>query len=75
MNSSAAGIDWDESPSARKLWLKHTGGVFESLFERSFDAVWLFDPKAGVFVDCNQAAVKLLGAENKHPVSCPRFTP
>jgi PAS domain S-box-containing protein len=39
--------------------------VFESFFERSVDAVWLFDPQAGVFVDCNQAAVKLIGAESK----------
>jgi len=28
-----------------------------ALFERSADAIWLFDPKAGVFVDCNAAAV------------------
>jgi len=39
--------------------------VFESFFERSIDAVWLLDPQAGVFVDCNQAAVKLIGAKNK----------
>jgi len=29
------------------------------------DAVWLLDAEAGVFVDCNQAAVDLSGAENK----------
>ena len=39
--------------------------MFESFFERSVDAVWLLDPQAGVFVDCNQAAVELIGAENK----------
>ena len=43
----------------------HSGSVFASFFERSVDAVWLLDPQAGVFVDCNQAAVELIGAENK----------
>ena len=33
--------------------------------ERSADAIWLFDPKAGVFVDCNSAAVELMGAGTK----------
>ena len=27
------------------------------LFESSVDAIWLFDPEAGIFLDCNQAAV------------------
>src|SRR5512147_568691 len=57
--------DWDERASAAPPLLKHNDGVFESFFERSFDAVWLFDPEAGVFVDCNQAAVQLIGAESK----------
>jgi PAS domain S-box-containing protein len=65
MSSSVAGIDWGESPSARELLLQHTGTVVESLFERSADAIWLLDPQSGVFVDCNQAAIELIGAENK----------
>jgi PAS domain S-box-containing protein len=65
MNPSATNLEWDERTSAAPPLLKHTEGVFESFFERSFDAVWLFDPQAGVFVDCNQAAVQLVGAENK----------
>ncbi|MBI3853598.1 MAG: PAS domain-containing sensor histidine kinase [Verrucomicrobia bacterium] len=65
MNSSATNLDWGESPSARDQSLKHTGNVFQSLFERSADAIWLLDPQAGVFVDCNQAAVELIGAESK----------
>jgi PAS domain S-box-containing protein len=36
--------------------------MFQLLFERSADAIWLFDTDAGVFVDCNQAAVELIGA-------------
>lgn len=39
--------------------------MFRLLFERSADAIMLFDPRAGVFVDCNDAAVELLGAPNK----------
>lgn len=39
--------------------------MFASFFERSADAVWLLDPQAGIFLDCNQAAVKLIGALNK----------
>jgi PAS domain S-box-containing protein len=34
--------------------------MFRLLFERSTDPIWLFEPKAGVFVDCNQAAVELM---------------
>ena len=39
--------------------------MFQLLFERSADAIWLFDPKAGVFVDCNSAAVELMRAGTK----------
>jgi PAS domain S-box-containing protein len=65
MNSTVINREWDESPSVSERLLEHTGTVFENFFERSADAVWLFDPGAGVFVDCNEAAVKLIGAENK----------
>jgi len=59
---------WAERTSAQEPQLKQTDGVFESFFERTLDAVWLFDPKAGVFVDCNEAAVSLIGAKNKEQV-------
>ena len=39
--------------------------MFQLLFERSADAIWLFDPQAGVFVDCNSAAVELMRAGTK----------
>src|SRR5262245_24383949 len=65
MNSPVPVSGWDESPSASALALQDTGAVFQSFFERSIDAVWLLDQQAGVFVDCNQAAVELIGAENK----------
>ncbi len=39
--------------------------MFQLLFERSADAILLLDPQAGVFVDCNQAAVELMRAGTK----------
>jgi len=36
--------------------------MFQLLFERSADAIMLFDPQTGVFVDCNTAAVALMRA-------------
>ena len=65
MNSSVPELERDERTSAADPVFEHTDRVFESLFNRSADAIWLLDPQAGVFVDCNEAAVKLIGAENK----------
>jgi PAS domain S-box-containing protein len=68
MKLPATDLGWDESTSAPERLLKHTDPVFESLFERSADAIWLFelyDHQTLVLVDCNQAAVQLIGAENK----------
>lgn len=65
MKPPAPASDWDERTSAVKSPLNQIDGVFESFFERSVDAVWLLDPEAGAFVDCNQAAVKLMGAQSK----------
>jgi PAS domain S-box-containing protein len=39
--------------------------MFQLLFEGSADAMLLFDPQAGMFVDCNQAAVELMRARVK----------
>src|SRR6266436_8523197 len=57
--------EWDQSASATDRFAGQAGAVFESFLERSVDAVWLFDPQARVFVDCNQAAVELIGAKDK----------
>jgi PAS domain S-box-containing protein len=65
INPTIPGNEWDESASAISQSAGQTGPVFESFFEASVDAVWLFDPQAGVFVDCNQAAVELIGAKSK----------
>jgi PAS domain S-box-containing protein len=60
-----AGPGWVESPGAAELSLKDNPSMFQLLFERSADAIWLFDPRAGVFVDCNSAAVELMRAGTK----------
>jgi PAS domain S-box-containing protein len=39
--------------------------MFRLLFERSADAIWLFDPQEAVFVDCNDAAVALMRIGSK----------
>src|SRR3954471_22028544 len=68
MSSLRRSPQWDERTSAPGSVVGQSGLVFETFFEQSVDAIWLFDPQAGVFVDCNQAAVKLIGAENKQQV-------
>jgi PAS domain S-box-containing protein len=55
----------DESPSALPSVFKDNPSMFRLLFERSADAIWLFDPQEGVFVDCNPAAVELMRAGTK----------
>src|SRR5437764_5912406 len=57
--------EWDERASAMYRLREETGHVFETLFERSADAILLFDPQAGEFVDCNPAAVELMRAGTK----------
>ena len=39
--------------------------MFRLLFERSADAILLFEPSRELFVDCNDAALALLGAQTK----------
>src|SRR3982751_4186887 len=73
---------WDERTSASEPTREHTGAVFESLFQRSADAIWLYDPKTFMLMDCNQAAVELIGAQNRRQLLStrpenvwPRFQP
>src|SRR6185369_9456213 len=56
---------WNERPSASAGILGDTDSMFQLLFERSADAIVLFDPETGVFVDCNAAAVALMRAGSK----------
>src|SRR5436190_18472432 len=55
----------DESPSASLPRFADNPSMFQLLFERSADAIFLFDPLAAVFVDCNPAAVALMRAGSK----------
>src|SRR5215470_14556018 len=82
MNGTTTQLDWDESPSAREASLAHNESMFQQLFERSADAIFLFDPQREVFVDCNQAAVEMMRATSKeqlllvHPAELsPEFQP
>src|SRR5688572_25997082 len=59
--------EWDESPSGADLLLKNNRLMFQLLFERSADAIFLLD-KEGSFVDCNLAAVELLRAGTKERI-------
>jgi PAS domain S-box-containing protein len=66
MNSPApSDRKWNERPNASEGLLADTQSMFQLLFERSADAIVLFDPQAGVFVDCNAAALALLRAASK----------
>src|SRR4030081_1635279 len=65
INHTIAGHKWDESPSAAGTPLRDDPSMFQLLFERSADAIWLLDPQTGVFVDCNLAAVELMRAGTK----------
>src|SRR6267142_1575266 len=65
MISSPTAVEWDESASASHPSLANNESMFRQLFERSADAIFLFDPGKEVFVDCNQAAVEMMQASSK----------
>src|SRR5205809_6325706 len=65
LNSSVKDLEWNQRPSARNPLLADSERMFRQLFERSADAILLFDPSKEVFVDCNQAAVELMRATSK----------
>ena len=54
-----------ERTSAPGERINHSDIVFENLFRRSADAIWVYDPEVGMLLDCNQAAVDLMGAQSK----------
>src|SRR5229473_1806184 len=64
-NASIGARQRVERPSAEESSLNNNPSMFQLLFERSADAILLFDPKANVFVDCNSAAVELMRASSK----------
>ena len=64
-NAVAGSGKWNERPNAAAPGLGQAESMFDLLFQRSQDAIWLFEPQAGVFVDCNAAAVELMLAGTK----------
>src|SRR5215831_3284843 len=60
-----ASQSWDERTSAASPSTCDTESMFRQLFEGSADAILLFDPAREVFVDCNQAAVEMMRANDK----------
>ena len=42
-----------------------TESMFHLLFERTRDAIWLFDPSTGTIVDCNEATVALMRSRSR----------
>lgn len=55
---------WNQRPNEQtRLGTEET--TFRAFFERSADAISVFDPEAGVFVDCNQAAVEQMRCQSR----------
>jgi len=82
MNPLISTRDRDERTGAEDVSMFDNGDMFQKLFERSADAIFLFDPAREVFVDCNQAAVEMMRATSKeqlllqHPAELsPEFQP
>jgi PAS domain S-box-containing protein len=67
-NASPNPEQWTDRSSAPPPPLRDTQSMFRLLFERSTDAIFLFEPRQQVFVDCNQAAVAMMGAANKQQI-------
>ncbi len=48
--------------------IPETEGWFRLLFERSADAIFLLDPQRQVFVECNNAALEMMGATDRRQI-------
>ena len=82
MSLLARDLEWGEGTSASRASFADNESMFRRLFERSADAIFLFDPGREVFVDCNRAAVEMMRATSKkqllmvHPANLsPEFQP
>ncbi len=56
---------WTERSSAPGVPLPDNQSMFQLLFERSADAMTLQDPRTGMFMDVNEASVRMTGAPDK----------
>src|SRR6516225_11982751 len=64
MNTSK-NTDFNEGCSVRGSPPHDNGCIFQFLFKRTSDAVWLIDPDTGVVVDCNEATVVLMRSASR----------
>src|SRR5262245_51763924 len=64
-NRSPTDRKWNQRSNAFGADSGDSESMFQLLFERSTDPIWLFDPQAGVFIDCNEAAVELMRCGTK----------
>lgn len=69
-NESPTDGQWNQRSNAPVFDPGHGGSMFQLLFERSADAIWLFDPQEGIFIDCNPAAVALMRCGTKEKLLC-----
>lgn len=58
-------IEWNERGNAEGGPPGDPESMFHLLFERTADAVWLFDPGRATIVDCNEATVALMRCKNR----------
>ena len=64
MNTSNA-IEWNERGNAQGCLPGNLESMFDLLFERTADAIWLFDPGTATIVDCNEATVALMRCKSR----------
>jgi PAS domain S-box-containing protein len=57
--------EFNERCSAKCSPLRDNGCMFQFLFERTSDAVWLIDPGTGAVVDCNEATAVLMRCRSR----------
>jgi PAS domain S-box-containing protein len=66
MNTSkSTDQQWNERSNAKGTPPRDTESMFHLLFERTADAVWLFDPGTATVVDCNEAAAALMRCRSR----------
>jgi PAS domain S-box-containing protein len=61
----AKSTEFNERCSAKCSPLRDNGCMFQFLFERTSDAVWLIDPGTGAVVDCNEATAVLMRCRSR----------
>ena len=63
--TTSEGTEFNERWSEKCSPQSDNGCMFQFLFERTSDAVWLINPDTGAVVDCNEAASVLMRCTNR----------